>query len=93
VKQARSELVLKAIGRRIAELRRSAGWTQEQLAERIAVSPRYLQSVEAGRENLTVESLVTFANALKVSVPSFFESPTEREPRQGRPPKRSAKRG
>jgi len=34
-----------------------------------------------GRENLTVESLVTVANTLKVRVPALFEPPTEGQER------------
>jgi hypothetical protein len=34
-----------------------------------------------GRENLTVESLVTVANTLKVRVPALLEPPTEGQER------------
>jgi transcriptional regulator with XRE-family HTH domain len=51
------------------------------------VTARYLQSVEGGRENLTVESLVAIANALKAPVPALFEPPAARESRPGRPSK------
>lgn len=56
------------VGRQIATLRLARKWTQEQLAERFGVSWRYLQSVEAGDENLTIESLAKIANALRVEL-------------------------
>ncbi len=54
------DLVLRSVGRRVAELRSG---TQEELAERLGVSIKYLQRIEAGRPNLTIRSLVRIANA------------------------------
>lgn len=62
--------------------------TQEQFAERVlGVSLKYLQRMEAGRANLTVESLVALANKTHIRVAQLFEAPTAREVRRGRPPK------
>lgn len=75
------------VGRRIAELRASAGFTQEQLAERASVTTRYLQSVEGGRENLTLETIAKLATVLKVMPIRLFEPPDTKRPRPGRPKK------
>ena len=75
------------IGRRIAERRRAQGETQEELAEKLDVSPPYVRRVEGGRENLTVESLAKIADALAVHVATLFEEPDDLEPRRGRPKK------
>lgn len=80
--------VLRDLGRRIAELRAARGLTQEQLAERLDVTFQYLQRIEAGRENLTVRSLVRLATALEVLVADLFAPPESREVRVGRPPSR-----
>jgi len=80
--------LLKDIGRRIAELRSERGLTQEQLAERLDVTPRHIQSVEGGFENPTVRTLVTFSDALGVEVVELFNPPKSRVVRQGRPPQR-----
>ncbi len=48
------------------------GWTQEHLAERLRVSTRYLQSVEAGAENLTIDSLAKIGNVLGVKAAHLF---------------------
>jgi transcriptional regulator with XRE-family HTH domain len=45
------------VGRRVAELRAKAGLTQEQQAERLGFTLKYLQRIEGGGENLTVRSL------------------------------------
>jgi transcriptional regulator with XRE-family HTH domain len=80
--------VISDVGRRVAELRRGRDWTQERLAEEAEVSLKYLQRVEAGRENLTVQSLVKLANLLHASMLAFFERPRSRgRPMPGRPPK------
>jgi hypothetical protein len=39
------------------------------------VSTRYLQSVEAGVENLTIDSLAKFANVLDVKMVRLFDKP------------------
>jgi transcriptional regulator with XRE-family HTH domain len=79
--------VLERIGRRIAEVRAERGLTQAALAEELGVATRYVQRVEAGSENLTVETLVKFANALTVPLTDLFVQPTTRAPRPGRPRK------
>lgn len=75
------------VGRRIAELRSVAGMTQEQLAERLEVSTRYMQSMEGGAENLTLETIAKLAAALRARPIEFFEPTVTRRPRPGRPKK------
>lgn len=69
----------------MAELRSGHGFTQEQLAEQLDVTPRYVQMVEAGDENLTVKSLAKIADALSVHVRELFDEPENREVQVGRP--------
>jgi transcriptional regulator with XRE-family HTH domain len=80
--------VLQGIGRRIAEIRRESGLTQERFAEALGVSVRYLQFCEAGDENLGVETLVKIANALNVPVIELFTPPTKPKAGPGRPKKK-----
>lgn len=79
-----------SVGRRVAELRVRRGSTQEQVAAEADLSLKYLQRVEAGRENLTIRSLVRFANFFKVPVRALFAMPRARVRRRGRPPRRAA---
>ena len=60
------------VAARIAEIRRTQGWTQEVLAERLGVSLRYMQSVEAGTQNLTLETIAKVATALRISAVQLF---------------------
>ena len=57
----------KLVGRNAARLRREAGLTQEQLAERCGLSQQYLSGLERGRRNPTIVTLYELANALGVS--------------------------
>lgn len=81
------ERVTKDIGRRIAELRRERGLTQEQLAVKIRTSFQWLAQVEAGR-NVTVYTLVKVANGLRVPLADLLAPPKpgSRVVRRGRPP-------
>jgi repressor LexA len=80
--------VLFELGRRVAELRVKRSLTQEDLAELLGVTPRYVQSIEAGRQNLSVRSLVKLARALDARLPDLFSAPHGRAVRLGRPRKR-----
>lgn len=57
----------KLVGRNAARLRKAAGLTQEQLAERSGFSQQYISRLEQGRRNPTVVTLYELATALGVS--------------------------
>lgn len=75
------------VGRRVAELRGERGLTQAQLAEHVNVSTRYIQSIEGGFENLTLETVAKLATVFKVKPIQLFEPPVTRKSRPGRPKK------
>ena len=87
-----SRRLIKDLGRKVAELRIARGLTQERFAERLGVSLKYVQRIEAGSENLTVESLHRLATKLRVTVIALFEPPLVREVRRGRPKRASTSR-
>ncbi len=79
--------VLASIGANVRELRLRRGLTQEALAEKCAVEPRTVQSIERGRTNLSIAVLVSVAAALGVDSRMLMR-PGELPPaRAGRPPK------
>lgn len=58
---------MKTRDRLAANIRRSReakGWSQKALAERLGVTVPYISAVENGKENLTVDQLDRFADAL-----------------------------
>jgi transcriptional regulator with XRE-family HTH domain len=82
------ERLVQRVARRITELRRTAGLTQEKLAERLNVTVQYVSRIEVG-ENLTLHSLAVIARALEVKVGALFETPAvpSRATKRGRPRK------
>ena len=56
------------LGARIATLRRSKKWNQEQLAQRLQVSPSAIGMYEQGRREPNAEILVSLAEIFGVSV-------------------------
>lgn len=79
---------LLALGRRVGELRRARGLTQEQAAARLRMlAPNYAR-IEQGRQNVTVDTLVRLATLLDVSLSDLFAAPASSHPaRPGRPKK------
>lgn len=67
-----------ALGLRIKELRKARALSQEALAERMEVHPKYLGSVERGEQNPTFEFIEKTAGALKVDVPALFNYPWQK---------------
>ena len=60
------------LGKRIKELRKARGLSQEGLAEKMDGHPKYLGSVERGEQNPTLEFLTKLAAALEVELASLF---------------------
>ena len=56
------------LGENIRVQRKRIGWSQEKLAERSDLHPVYVGDLERGEENVSIDSLVKIAHALKVSV-------------------------
>jgi transcriptional regulator with XRE-family HTH domain len=64
---------LKTLGRRIAELRREKGLTQEALAEAMGVSRNHVADIELGVRNTGVWSLLLVCRALALPPAALFE--------------------
>ena len=59
-------------GKNITRLRRSKGLTQEALAEKVGISARYVQSVEAGEYFPALPTLIKLRNALSAKWDDMF---------------------
>ena len=66
-------MVQKIIGRRIQEIRKQKGLTQEQMAERVNISPHYLSALERGVYNIKLDLLVDILNVLNCSADEVFQ--------------------
>ena len=78
-------IVLRSIAANVRAHRRNLGLTQDDLIEGTGLDRRHLQRIERGTENITIETLVSLANALHVA-PSVLLHPAKLEaPKPGRP--------
>jgi len=72
------------IGSRIQEIRNKKGITQDQLSEKVGISAKYLSSIERGKENPTLNTILKLAQSLDVKPDHFFihleiEDPAKRK--------------
>lgn len=72
----RETTLLHDVGRAIAAARKASARTQVELAAQIGVSVAYLQSLEGGKRNVTLRSLVRVADALCIDIAVIFARPT-----------------
>jgi transcriptional regulator with XRE-family HTH domain len=58
----------KLIGRRLREIRKKHGYSQERVAELANLASNYLSRLEMGRENPTVDTLLKLSRVYKVNL-------------------------
>lgn len=66
-------MITQSLGRRIAELRKTRGLTQEAFAEKCGYSTEFVSLVERGLNAPSVAGLEKVANALKVEIKDLFD--------------------
>lgn len=64
---------LKAFGKRVAEIRRSKGLTQEQLAEKADITSLSISYIEQGRRWPRLVTLQKLAKCLGVPIAELFK--------------------
>jgi transcriptional regulator with XRE-family HTH domain len=60
-------------GKRIKELRKKQGLTQEKLAELAKIDYSYLNLIEAGKRNPSLKRIAKLARILKVKLSQLFD--------------------
>lgn len=73
----RKDPVLVAIGQKIREVRKAAGYSQEGFAVEVELDRTYYGGIERGERNVAVKNLARIAEALEVEVGSLFPSMKE----------------
>ena len=66
--EERAQARRRALGRRIGELRRAHGLTQEQLAASAGIHRTFLARVETARTSIAIDRLLAVADALGVRI-------------------------
>ena len=71
----------KDIGIRIRKLRRAAGLTQEELAEKVGISASFMGHIERGSRISSLETLILMCNVLKTTPNHLLQAslPTDLE--------------
>jgi XRE family aerobic/anaerobic benzoate catabolism transcriptional regulator len=70
----RGDGFLRTIGERVRAQRRERGWSRRELAERAAISERFLADIETGRGNPSVLRLRAVADALGTDLVEFVRA-------------------
>lgn len=69
--------ILKLFGKRVRDIRKTQGLSQEELAERANLHNTYIGGVERGERNLSLKSIEKITCALKTSTNIFFDKKSE----------------
>lgn len=64
--------LIEKFGKKIRELRKRQGLTQEKLAELARIDYSYLNLIEAGKRNPSLKRIAKLSRVLKVSLPELF---------------------
>ena len=57
-----------AFGKRVREVRRNKGISQEKLAELVGIDRSYMGNIERGEKNITLKKVYEICDALKVDI-------------------------
>lgn len=62
----------KTIGNALKQYRIKNGYTQEQVAERIGLAPKYISQMERGLSSGTIETLIKFCNFYNITTDAIL---------------------
>ena len=66
-----------SLGRRIREIRRAQGVSQEELAHKSGLDRSYVGCVERGERNVSIDNITALARALSVPIAALVTFPDE----------------
>ena len=75
--------MLEEFGKRVKDLRKNIGLSQEKFALKINMDRTYLASVEAGNRNISLRNIEKIADGFDMSISELFEG-VENEKKQKR---------
>ncbi|MDP2682061.1 MAG: helix-turn-helix transcriptional regulator [Deltaproteobacteria bacterium] len=64
--------ILKEFGRRVRDIRKEHGLSQEELAEKADLHFTYIGGIERGERNLSLKNIKRIADALKIDIRELF---------------------
>lgn len=60
-------------GKKVKEIRKNRGVTQESLADLSGLDRTYISDIENGKRNVSIETIFKIADALETTVVEFFK--------------------
>lgn len=66
-------MITEELGKRIRDLRKKTGQSQEKFALKIGMDRTYFASVEAGKRNIAICNIKKIADGLNVTLSELFE--------------------
>lgn len=69
--------ICEAVGKRLRELRKNRGLSQEKMAETAGVNPKYYSEIERGKRNITLKVMDKISASLGITFRDFFQFPTD----------------
>lgn len=67
-------MILKIIGEKIRKYRMDLNISQENFANRIGMDRTYYSSIENGKHNITILSLMKILEGLNITLEEFFKN-------------------
>lgn len=68
-----NERIRKTFGKKLREIRKLKGFSQESLADAAGLHRTYIGAVERGEQNISLENIHKLAKALKTSPEELFK--------------------
>lgn len=72
---ARNSVAVRALAANVRRLRKTKGWTQDDLAAEVGIAQDAVSTIENGRSNPTVMMVEQIAGALGVRLIDLFDAP------------------
>ena len=65
-------MIKKRFGKKVQELRKQSGLSQEKFALLIDMDRTYFASVESGKRNISIENILKISQGLNISLEELF---------------------
>ena len=66
------------LGQRIRAIRKTMGWLQEELGDKVDLHSIYIRQLERGERNVSLDNLQKIAAAFNLTLAELFEFPATR---------------
>lgn len=65
--------IRRTFGKKVRELRKSKGYSQESFADAVDLHRTYIGAIERGEQNVSLDNIERIAKALKIQTAELFQ--------------------